>query len=123
MTASVASICSGVALPVRDHQHRVLLEPPAELPVLEQELHHLRVQDVGGELPVRAADRERPVEVLGLQVDVGLPLSRPTNRSRKFSGSTLSGGMTTPIDSASTEKRCTVVVVWLPPLVLVVLYS
>jgi hypothetical protein len=45
-------------LAVRDHEHRVLFEPPTELGMLQQVLHHLRVQDVGGELPVRARHGE-----------------------------------------------------------------
>ena len=49
-------------------------------------------------------------------------VTRPTTRSRKFSGSTRSEGSETPIDSATTEKLCVVVRRSLPD-PLVVLYS
>lgn len=47
------------------------IEPERGILGLQQELHHLWVQEVGGELPVSAVDGEGAVEVLGLQLDVG----------------------------------------------------
>ena len=95
ITASVASICAGVRWPSRDHQHRVLLEAPARVPVLSRNsiICGCRTSEANlrsGQLTVNARLKSSDSSSMSLSV------SRPTNRSRKFSGSTLSGGSDDP---------------------------
>ena len=78
-----------VVLAGADREQRVGVEAPGQLRPLEQQLHHPRVQHVGGEPPVGAGDGEGPVEVLGLQLDVAVgqppeePLHHPFGRHRE----------------------------------------
>ena len=76
----------------------------------QQELHHPRVQDVRGELPVRAGHGERPVEVLGLELDVavGEPAEQAAERCSR--GSRSSAGNDAPSADSATHREAWVVV-------------